>query len=182
MDGETFIRQAYEAIYHGDFESAITLFGRAIETEPDNAAYLYSGSITCARSGKLSLAMSYAQRAVELHPGESAYQLNVRMIMSRMKVAEVRHLLSQTSPDVDKCLELLKEAAQLDPLSVESRLLLGILYRLQRNYKLALESLRDTLLLEPQHEEAKRLLHEVRAERRRLLKQQYSYYHSKRNR
>ena len=38
MDGETCLRQAYEAIFHGDFESAVFWFGQAIAMEPDNAA------------------------------------------------------------------------------------------------------------------------------------------------
>ncbi|BBI33229.1 tetratricopeptide repeat protein [Cohnella abietis] len=182
MDGETCLRQAYEAIFHGDFELAIYWFGQAIAIEPENAAYHYRGSITCARSGKLKLALTYAERAVQLDPNDSSYQLNLRMILSRQKIIEARGLLASASPDIEKSLELLQEAAKLDPLSAEARLLLGVLYRIQRNYKLALDSLRDALQLEPQHEEAKRLLHEVRAERRRLLKQQYSHYNSKRNR
>jgi tetratricopeptide (TPR) repeat protein len=182
MDGETCLRQAYEAIFQGDFESAVYWFGQAIEIEPENAAYYYSGSITCARSGKLSMALTYAHRALELKPDDSAYRLNLRVIMSKTRIAEARHLLAGDSPDIEKSIALLKEASQLDPLSAEAYLLLGALYRMQRNYKLALDCLRDALQLEPQHEEAKRLLHEVRAERRRLLKQQYSHYHSRRNR
>jgi tetratricopeptide (TPR) repeat protein len=182
MDGETCLRQAYDAIFHGDFESAMYWFGQAIALEPLNAAYHYKGSITFARSGKVSLALAYAQRAVELNPDETVYQLNLRMILARQKVIDARSLLSQPVPDMDRSLELLKEAAGLDPLSAESRLLLGIVYRHKREYRLSLDSLRDALMLDPQHEETKRLLHEVRVERRRLLKQQYSQHNPKRNR
>jgi tetratricopeptide (TPR) repeat protein len=182
MDGETCLRQAYEAIFQGDFESAIFWFQQAIAIEPQNAAYHYKGSITCARSGKLILAMNYALKAVELNPEDSAYQLNLRMIMARQKILDARSLLSLPAPDIEKSVVLLKEAAQFDPLSAEARLLLGIAYRMQKEYRLALDSLRDALQLEPQNEETKRLLHEVRVERRRLLKQQYSHYNSKRNR
>lgn len=181
MDGETCLRQAYDAIFHGDFESAISWFQRAIELEPDNAAYYYKGSVTCARSGKHALAMNYALKAVELNPTDITYQLNLQTLVARQKSLDARILLSLPTPDLEKSLQLLKEASQLDPLSVEARLLLGILYRIQQDYRLAIESLRDVLLLEPGHEEAKRILHEVRGERRRLLKQQYSQYKPKRN-
>lgn len=181
-DGETCLRQAYDAIFHGDFESAISWFQQAIAIEPENASYHYKGSVTCARSGKLTLAMTYAHKAVELNPNDISYQLNLRTLMSRQKIIEARALLSMTVPELEKSVLLLKEAAKLDPLSTEARLLLGILYRLQQDYRLALESFRDVLLLEPQHEEAKRLLQEVRGERRRFLKQQYSHYMPKRNR
>lgn len=182
MDGETCLREAYDAIFRGDFESAVHWFGQAIALEPDNAAYHYTGSITCARSGKLSLALAYAQRAVQLSPDDTSYQLNLRTIVAKQRIADVRHSLEAPVPDIDACIKLLKEAAQLDPLSSEARLMLGILYRMQRNYKQSLDSLRDALQLEPQNEDAKRLLHEVRAERRRLLKQQYSLYNSQRKR
>ncbi|WP_239614206.1 tetratricopeptide repeat protein [Cohnella mopanensis] len=182
MDGETCLRQAYEAIFQGDFESAVYWFGQAIEIEPENAAFHYSGSITCARSGKIPMAVAYAQRAIELDPDNPTYRLNLRMVMSRQKISDARHHLSMVSPDIELSIMLLKEAAHLDPLSAEARYMLGMLYRMQRDYKHALDSLRDALQLEPQHEDAKRMLHEVRAERRRLLKQQYSHYHSKRNR
>ncbi|WP_158602173.1 tetratricopeptide repeat protein [Cohnella endophytica] len=182
MDGETCLRQAYDAIFQGDFELAVHWFGQAIALEPDNAAYLYSGSITCARSGKLALALAYARKAAQLQPDNQAYSLNLRMIESRQRISDVRQLLAAPVPDIEACVEMLKEAAQLDPLSADARLILGILYRMQRNYKQSLESLRDALQLEPQNEEAKRLLHEVRAERRRLLKHQYSQYNPQRNR
>jgi cytochrome c-type biogenesis protein CcmH/NrfG len=119
---------------------------------------------------------------VELNPDDPAYRLNLRMIMARQKILDARSLLSLPAPDIEKSVVLLKEAAQFDPLSAEARLLLGIAYRMQKEYRLALDSLRDALQLEPQNEETKRLLHEVRVERRRLLKQQYSHYNSKRNR
>lgn len=182
MDGETCLRQAYEAIYQGDFEAAIDWFGRAIALEPDNASHYYSGSITCARSGKLALAMNYALKAVELNPEEPSYRLNLKTIQAKHRIAEARQLLAAPNPDVDRSVQLLRDAARHDPLSAEARLLLGILYRMRGEHALALESLRDALLLDPGLEEAKRQLREARAERRRLLKQQYSHSQSKRNR
>jgi len=182
MDGDTCLRQAYDAIYQGDFESAAYWFGRAIELEPGNAAYYYSASITCARSGKLQLAMDYALKAVELEPDEPSYRLNQRMILSKQRIAEVRQLLSQPAPDVASGIALMREAVQLDPLSAEANLVLGVLYRMQRNYSQALDSLREALQLEPGLEEAKRLMKEIRAERRRVIKQQYHHNHSKRKR
>jgi tetratricopeptide (TPR) repeat protein len=182
MDGETCLRQAYDAIFQGDFESAMFWFGQAIAIEPENAAFHYKGSITCARSGRLSQALEYATKAVELNPEDPAYLLNLRTITARQRILDVRNLLSQTAPDLEKSKELLKEAAHFDPLSAEARLLLGFVYRMQGDYRLALDNLRDALQLEPGHEDARRLLHEVRAERRRILKQQYTLNNSKRNR
>ncbi len=182
MNGDSCIRLAYDAIFQGDFEAAVHWFGQAIELEPDNAEYYFRGSITCARSGKHVQAMDYAKRAADLNPGEPSYRLHLRMLLARERFAEARRLLSQTEPDVGRGVALLQEAVQLDPLSAQAKLLLGIAYRAQRKYDLAQDCLRDALQLDPGLGEARKWLGEIRAERRRLLKQQYSHYHSKRNR
>ncbi|MFC5531779.1 tetratricopeptide repeat protein [Cohnella yongneupensis] len=182
MDGEVFVRQAYEAILQGDFELALHWFQQAIAAEPSNAAYYYKGSVTCARSGKLPLAMTYAQKAVELKPDDPTYKLHYRTIKAKQRITEARFRLQTALPNLDKCLDELKEATELDPLSDEAFLLLGIVYRLRRDYRQSLESLREALTLDPLNEEARRLLHEVRVERRKALKEQYSNPHSKRNR
>ncbi|MFB9275244.1 tetratricopeptide repeat protein [Cohnella cellulosilytica] len=182
INGETCIRSAYDAIFQGDFEAAVQWFGQAIELEPDNAEYYFRGSITCARSGKHAQAMDYAKKAADLDPEEPSYRLHLRMLQARERFAEARWLLSQPEPDVGRSVVLLREAVQLDPLSAQAKLLLGIAYRAQRQYDLALDSLRDALQLDPSLGEARKWLGEIRAERRRLLKQQYSHYHSKRNR
>jgi tetratricopeptide (TPR) repeat protein len=182
VDGETCLRQAYDAIYHGDFEAAVYWFGQAIVMEPDNATYYYKGSITCARSGKLALALTYAHRSMELNPHDLTYQLNLHTLIAKQKIVDARALLSRSAPELENSLPLLRDAAKLDPLSIEARLLLGTVYRIQQDYRSALEAFREALMLDPQNEDAKRLLHEVRGERRRLLKQQYSHNHPKRNR
>ncbi|MFC5403782.1 tetratricopeptide repeat protein [Cohnella soli] len=181
MDGETCLREAYDAIFRGDFETAMRSFDQAILLEPNNAVYLHSGSITCARNGRLPQALAYARRSAELQPDNPSYLLHLHMLLSRQRVNEARVLLELPVPNLEEAAKLLKEAAQFDPLSSEARLMLGILYRMQRNYKLSLDSLRDALQLDPLNEETKRHLREVRAERRRAIKQQYSHYNSQRN-
>lgn len=182
MDGESCLRQAYEAIFQGDFEQAVAWFGQAIAAEPDNASFYHKGSITCARSGKLVLALAYAAKAVELEPDEPVYRLNWNVISAKRSVLEARQLLAEQPPDLDRIAGLLRSAAACDPLSAEARLLLGFVCRLQGDYGSALNALRDAHLLDPGNAEIKRHLQEARAERRRLLKQQYSSNNVKRNR
>ncbi|MFC4599047.1 tetratricopeptide repeat protein [Cohnella hongkongensis] len=182
MNGDTCIRRAYDAIFQGDFESAVRWFEQAIEQEPDNAEYYFRASITCARSGKSAQALDYAYKAVELSPDDTSYQLHLRMLQARGRFVEARLLISQPEPDIARSVALLQEAVRLDPLSAQAKLLLGIAYRAQGHYGQALDSIRDALQLDPGLEEARKLLGEIRVERRRLLKQQYSHYHSKRNR
>lgn len=182
MNGEAFLRQAYEAILKGDFELALLGFQQAIAVDPDNASYYYKGSVTCLRSGKLPLAMTYAQKALELEPDDPTYKLHSRAVQAKQLIAETRVRLATALPNVESCIADLKEAVQLDPLAVEAFLLLGVVYRARRDYRRSLEALREALLLEPLNEEARRLLVEVRAERRRALKQQYTQSNPRRNR
>lgn len=182
MDGEAYVRQAYEAILQGDFELALHGFQQAIAAEPNNASYYYKGSVTCARSGKLPLALAYARKALQLNPDDATYKLHYRSIQAKQRISDARFRLQAASPNMELCIEELKEATRLDPLAVEAYLLIGIVYRLRKDYRRALESLREAQALEPQNEEVRRLLSEVRAERRRALKQQYSDPNSKRNR
>lgn len=171
MDGESCIQQAYEAIFRGDYEAAGTWFERAVEAEPTNASYYYRGSITLARSGKLPLALAYANRAVELAPEEPAYAEQLRVLQARKKIAEAQELLSRSPAQAAPCVPLLQEAFRLDPLAADARLLLGISYRLLGEYDKAAEALMDALQLNPQYDEARKLLREVRSDRRRKRRQ-----------
>ncbi|WP_276351562.1 tetratricopeptide repeat protein [Cohnella caldifontis] len=174
MDGETCLRQAYDAIFHGDFESAAAWFDRAIGLEPDNASYYYKASITLARSGKTAAAERYARKAAELDPEDPVYAMNVDALEAKRLVSEARGLLELPVPEPDLAARLLREAESLDPLSAEAKLLLGMANHMQGDLRSAIANLREALNLEPQHEEAGRLLREWRKERRRLVQSQLS--------
>lgn len=182
MDGETCVRQAYQSIFQGDFEAALRWFQQAIERDPDNASYHYKASITCARSGKAELAEFHARRAVELDPEDPDYALNLQTVEARSRVALAKEILESATPDVGKAKELLSEAEQLDPLSAEAKLLLAIACRMLGDFRSAVSCLRDVLTLEPQHDEAGRLLREWRAQRRRSAQSQLHPSKPKRNR
>ena len=174
MNGEECLEQAYHYILTGDFEAAEEWFRRAVEAEPDEPSYWYRASITLARSGKLEQALSYAMRSVELAPDESAYVLHLRTLEARKLSAGAKELLEQAPPDSDAAVLLLKEAVRLDPLSGEAKLLLGVAYRYSGQYRIAIETFKELIHLQPNNEEAKRILRETRTERRLLLKQTYS--------
>jgi tetratricopeptide (TPR) repeat protein len=167
MNGEQCLQEAYEAIYRGDFESAESWFLQAIEREPNNASYYYKASITCSRNGKLSSAMAFAGKALELEPWRPAYAFHYQTLQARCRIAEAEKMLSQSPPGAEEAVLKLREAASLDPLSAEARLYLGIAYRLLPDLQRAAASLKEALQLDPQLEEARRQLHELRTERRR---------------
>ncbi|WP_168735640.1 tetratricopeptide repeat protein [Cohnella fermenti] len=175
MNGEQCQEQAYHCLLIGDFAGATEWFRRAVEAEPGEPAYLYRASITLARSGKTYEALGYARRAVELAPDDSAFALHLRMLEGRQLSAKAKGCLEQSPPDAEAALPLLLEAVRLDPLAGEARLLLGEAYRRLGDYRLALETIKELIHLQPGNEEARRLLKDIRLERRLLLKQQYSH-------
>lgn len=177
MDGETCLRQAYDAIFHGDFDSAAEWFIRATEMEPDNASYYYKASITLARSGKLEMAERNARKAVELDPDEPVYAMNLKAIEARRLVEEARGLLELEVPDAEGAKQRLLQAETLDPLSTDAKLLLGMVSHMQGVLRSAVAYLREVVNMEPQHEEAGRLLRVWRKERQRFV--QSLFYHSK---
>jgi len=149
MDGETCMRKAYEAIFQGNFESAVGWFQRALELEPDNADYHYKSSITIARSGRLDLALRLARRAAELMPGDRGYAYHVQVLEARRLTAEAEKLLDGAAPRPVKALRLLRRAAELDPLSAEARMLLADAYRRLGENARAADFARQALTLRP---------------------------------
>ncbi|MBN2984281.1 MULTISPECIES: tetratricopeptide repeat protein [Cohnella] len=182
MNGESCVGQAYEAILRGDFEAAAAWFLRAVELEPDNASYHYKASVTLSRSGKLDVAIRHAKRAAELDPEATVYLYYVQTLEARQLTSEAKALLERQPPATELAIGLLNDATRLDPLDAESFLLLGIAYRLQGDLERSLQALQETLQLHPQHEEAKKWLDLVKAERRRNLKLTYFRNHRKRDR
>lgn len=164
MDGEACMRKAYEAIFQGDFESAIGWFQRAVEQDPDNADYHYKSSITIARSGRLPLALAFARRAVELDPHEQAYAYHLRVLEAKQLASEAEKRLIADPPRPADALDMLRKAAERDPLSAETRLLQAVAYRQIGDRERAAACVREALALDPDWSDARRLLREIRAD------------------
>lgn len=182
MNGESCLQHAYVAILQGDFEAAADWFERAIEAEPDNASYYYKGSISLARNGRLAQAFAYASRAVQMAPEDPVYTFHLRTLRAKVRMRDAESLLSQTPPKTAQAIEALREAVKLDPLAGEAQLLLGIAYHFGGDYEQSLAALANAQQLDPQLEEAGRLLQQVRTERRRQWKQYDSTTTRRRNR
>ena len=163
------LKKAYEAILSGDFEQAITRFEAAIEQDPGNAAAYYRCSISCARSGKWQKALHYAEQAVQLDSEHEEYAFHLQTMQAKQLVVESEVLIAmQTSLSSEQALEKLQEASRLDPLNLDSLLLLGAVYaslnRLDEAASCALEAIR----LNPDHSAARRLLADMNRRRRAL--------------
>ncbi|MDF2924411.1 MAG: repeat-containing protein [Paenibacillaceae bacterium] len=169
MDGSEAIKKAYEAILCSDFEQAIEWFEAAIALEPENAAYHYKLSITCARSNRLAMALQCASKAVMLAPEEQSYRFHYGHLQAKEMMAQAEGLLDQGYNQFYLAAALLREAVKLDPLSVEGRLLLGFVCGELEEYGEAIIHLKEASRLNPQHEGVKKLLNEYGRKIRQMI-------------
>ncbi|WP_409346633.1 tetratricopeptide repeat protein [Paenibacillus sp. MBLB4367] len=160
MSGETYIHEAYEAILVNDFERAIACFEQAIRLSPDNGSYYYKLSVTYARSNRLNKAFEFAQRACALEPDNEVFTSHLRHIQARQLIEQAEKYLDFDFEQLYMAVELLKEAARLDPLSFNAYLLLGVAYGSLGDYAEAIQAVKEALRLEPDNESGIRLLSE----------------------
>ncbi|MEI7024521.1 tetratricopeptide repeat protein [Paenibacillus sp. y28] len=169
MNGEQYIRHAYQAILRHDFEQAVGWFEQAISLEPDNASYHYKLSITYARSGKLAKGLEHAQRAVRLEPDRELYRYHVQHLQAKELAQQAEKLFAQLPPEASLGVALLQEAVRLDPLAIEAYLLLALGYDLLQQYLEALQAINELLKLDPEHEIAHNYHQELKEKLKRYL-------------
>jgi tetratricopeptide (TPR) repeat protein len=170
MDGEEKIKKAYEAILSHDFEQAIEWFERAIADDPNNASYHYKLSITYARSNKLGKALEHAQTACRLDLRHEEYKYHLQNLQAKELIQKAQTVLNMPSKQLHLAISLLKQAVRLDSLALEAYLLLSVAYAELEEYSKAIESMREVLKLDPQHEYAQTLLTEYQTQLKNYLR------------
>ncbi|NEW06048.1 hypothetical protein GK047_08505 [Paenibacillus sp. SYP-B3998] len=155
MNGENQIQKAYESILGHDFEKAIEWFEKAIAAEPYNAAYHYKLSITYARSNKLQKAIEHAIIAVDLKENNEAYHYHLQVLRARELAEMAQKQLEVKSEHAERAIFLLKEAIALDPLAIETYLILAEAFANRQDYSRAYQTVMEAVSLEPHHEIAK---------------------------
>ncbi|WP_336771877.1 tetratricopeptide repeat protein [Paenibacillus sp. MMO-58] len=170
MDGESFVKKAYEFILNSDFEQAIYWFEQAIAAEPLNASYQHICAVSCARSGKWTKAHQYAKQAVELDGNHPEYQYHLQTIESRLLVAAAEQKLAEEPSQYTDAIPLLQQAADLDPLSFEAFYLLALTYSEMGRFEDSVINAREAIRLDPGHSAARRLFADVNRKRRMLRK------------
>nr|WP_028548638.1 tetratricopeptide repeat protein [Paenibacillus sp. UNC451MF] len=162
MNGKELIKKAYEAILNHDFELAVEWFEQAIAMEPDNASYHYRLSITYARNNKLSKAIEHASQAIRLDPEEDHFHYHLQHLRAKEIILKAENYIDDSGAQTWMAIALLKQAVALDSLSSEAYLMLGIAYSQVKEYSQAIQSIRELLKLDPQHEAGIELLEQYR--------------------
>ncbi|TVY11642.1 tetratricopeptide repeat protein [Paenibacillus cremeus] len=173
MDGEEAIRKAYESILKHDFEQAIAWFERAIALKPDRAEYHYKLSITYARSNKLEKAIVHAREAVKLDPRDEHYTFHYNHLQAKALLFQAEKLFEETDERLWLAVAFLKQAVELDPLSLEAFLLLSIAYARLQEFSLAIQAVKELLKLDPQHAIGNRLIEEYQLKWRQYMQKAF---------
>lgn len=157
MVGHEHIKKAYEAILAHDFELALSQFARAIELEPNNAAYHYKISITYARSNKLQQAIQHAEKACLLNEDDKEYRQHLQYLQARKLIYKAEKFFTHSKDHLNEAIALLDEALTLDSLAIDAFLLKGLAHAELNEYNKALAAMQDVLKLDPQHDIAQKL-------------------------
>lgn len=163
MEGEQFIKKAYEAILSHDFEQAIEWFEQAIALDQNNAAYHYKLSITYSRSNKLHKALEHAETACKLDSGHEEYRFHLQNLQAKDLIQQSQKYLHESGDQLHLAISFLKQAISLDSLALEAYLLMGLAYAGLGEYAHAIQVIREVIKLNPQHEFANKLLVEYQA-------------------
>lgn len=154
--GIKFINEAYKAIYQNDFQKAIIAFQKAIKCDPSNASYYYKLSITCSRNSDIKTAIEAAQMACDLSPNNQTYTYHLQILQAKNLVLLAANKIDEGifSEEVEK---MLVQAKNLDPLNMETYLLLSIFYSEGKMFLEAIYEIDSALKLDPFHHYAKQL-------------------------
>lgn len=164
MKAREYLEKAYYSIYENDFEGAIHWFECALAVEPDNADIHYRYSITCARSNRLDKAITHARLSSDLMPQHEEYLIHFNRLQSKKLTNTAKKQLEKIHGEKEEVneslIQMLEEAIELDPLSVEAQVWLAITYAELEEYTLALDAVQAASAL-PQDEIIARQLLEL---------------------
>lgn len=167
MKVEEYLKKAYRSIYLNDFEQAIYWFEQALLMEPDHADIHYRFSITCARSNRLEKAITHARLASALASSHEEYKIHYDRLQSKELTLMAKKLVQEHSRHdgkqadlnvIQSAVRLLKRAAVLDPLSVDTQVWLALAFIELRQFKSALKAVREASTLPQDDSIAKQLL------------------------
>ena len=149
MTAEECIHKAYQSILQGDFEQTIYWFEQAILMEPYNPNHHYKLSMTYTRSNRLSNALEQARLALQYDPSNEGYRTHLNFLMAKQRTQQAEKLLTQSIRETHYAILLLREAIQLDPLGIESYVMLAMAYAELKDYHQAIHMIKEAQQLDP---------------------------------
>jgi tetratricopeptide (TPR) repeat protein len=148
-----YVHEAYSAIFQQDFKRATDSFCKAIRIQPKNHALYYKLSITYARNNKLEKAIHSISEAISLSEGNYVYLLHLQTLLIRKVVSEAKSALTKKQ-DVSKYIPELTKYIELDPLHLELKWIMGLIFLSLGEYTKADEQMEAIIQVDPEHPHA----------------------------
>jgi tetratricopeptide (TPR) repeat protein len=148
-----YVHEAYSAIFQQDFKRAIDSFRKAISCSPKNHNLYYKLSITYARNNELIQAIQSIKEAIRLTTNKPSYEFHLQSLLIRQLAFDAREALDKQE-DVFPYIETLKQFIEVDPIQLELKWILGLIYVSIGEYTKADEQMNEILKIDPEHSQA----------------------------
>jgi len=150
-------READEAVKRHDYEEAIRLHQKILETEPDNALALYHLGYAYGQTGDHEREVLFYERAAVLGFTEGNIFFNLGMAYGELN-------------RIDEAIESFKKALTLDPDSADNHFGLALAYQRSMADRPAEQEFLKAIELDPAHIEARLYLSMLYADRGEMQK------------
>jgi Flp pilus assembly protein TadD len=148
-----YVHEAYSAIFQQDFKRAIDSFRKAISYCPKNHNLYYKLSITYARNNELTQAIQSIKEAIRLTTNKPSYEFHLQSLLIRHLAFDAKKAL-ENQDDVLPYIEPLKQFIEVDPIQLELKWILGLIYVNIGEYTKADDQMNELLKIDPEHTKA----------------------------
>ena len=139
-DAKNYISKGNQFVKTQDYKNAAKEYEEALKVDPENAYATLLLGMTYANLKDYDKALQYAEKAVKLQPGFTAYY-NLGLIYANKN-------------ETKKALQALDQALAANPASYQAHYQKGALYSSQKEYAKAIESYQQSIKLNPQYDKA----------------------------
>lgn len=146
-----YVHEAYTAIFQQDFKRAIDLFQKAIMYNPRNPTLYYKLSITYARNNEIEQAINVIKEAIRLTDETPAYNYLLQSLLIRKLAFEAKEALDE-GKEVEPYIEPLQQFITVDPLQLELKWILGLIYISNGEHTKAEVQMNEILEIDPEHQ------------------------------
>lgn len=148
-----YVHEAYTAIFQQDYKRAIDSFQKAIMYNPRNPSLYYKLSITYARNNEIDQAINVIKEAIQLANETPSYQYHLQSLLIRKLAFEAKEALDE-GKDVSLFIESLEQFITVDPLQLELKWILGLIYFSIGEHTKAEVQMNEILDIDPEHQHA----------------------------
>jgi tetratricopeptide (TPR) repeat protein len=148
-----YVHEAYSAIFQQDFKRAIDSFQKAIANNPKSHSLYYKLSITYARNNEVNLAIYAIKQAIHLTENNPSYDYHLQSLLIRQLALDAKRAL-EAQEEVIPFIETLQQFIEIDPIQLELKWILGLIYVSIGEHTKADDQMTEILNIDPVHSKA----------------------------